>query len=86
MELSLPGTLDLGHAWISHGADALALLPPLVPHLRVVHLHDNRGTCDDHLALGEGEVDVEGAWAILRDVPQAVIEVKDPVSLARSQE
>jgi len=85
-ELGLPGTLDLGHAWISHGKGALALLPELVPHLRVVHLHDNRGTYDEHLALGEGDVDVTQAWAVLRDVPLAVIEVKEPDALRVSRD
>lgn len=84
-ELSLAGTLDLGHAWISHGADALAHLPILVPHLRVVHLHDNRGEADEHLALGEGGVDVAGAWAILQEVTNTVIEVKDIDGLRVSQ-
>ncbi len=84
-ELAVPGTLDLGHAWISHGADALAHLPVLVPYLRVVHLHDNHGTYDEHLALGEGDVDMAQAWAVLRDVPLAVIEVKEPDGLLVSR-
>jgi sugar phosphate isomerase/epimerase len=85
-ELGLPGTLDLGHAWISHGLDALAQLPELVPHLQVVHLHDNRGTYDEHLTLGEGDVDVDRAWAVLKGVPLAVIEVKEPGGLRASRD
>jgi sugar phosphate isomerase/epimerase len=85
-ELGLPGTLDLGHAWISHGPAALAHLPDLVPHLRVVHLHDNRGVYDEHLALGEGDVDVDRAWAVLNEVPLAVVEAKDPEGLRVSRD
>jgi len=84
-ELGTPGTLDLGHAWISHGAEALRLLPPLLPHLRGVHLHDNRGRGDDHLALGDGEIDLAAAWGTLEDVPLAVLEVKDLQALERSR-
>jgi len=86
VELGLPGTLDLGHAWISHGAEALSQFPALVPHLRVVHVHDNRGSADEHLGLGEGEIEIDRAWSVLRGVPLAVIEVKEPASLARSRE
>lgn len=85
-ELGLPGTLDLGHAWISHGPDALAHLPGLVPHLKVVHLHDNRGACDEHLALGEGTVDVARAWPILCGVSVIVIEAKDRAGLSTSRD
>lgn len=85
-DLGLRGTLDLGHAWLAHGAEALDHLPSLLPALRVVHLHDNRGTGDEHLALGEGTVDLTRAWAVLSSVPVAVIEVKDPDGLRRSRE
>ncbi len=40
---------------------------------------------DEHLALGDGEIGVSQAWATLRDVPLAVIEVKDPGSLSKSR-
>ncbi len=82
--LDLCGTLDLGHAWISHGTETLAFLPVLVPHLQILHLHDNRGASDDHLALGEGESRLEATWEVLRDVPSIVIEVKDREALERS--
>lgn len=85
LAVGLSGTLDLGHAWISHRAEALALVPPLVPRLRVVHLHDNRGTADDHLALGEGEIPLAPAWAMLEAVPVAVVETKGEDELRRSR-
>lgn len=86
IELGLPGTLDLGHAWISHREQAFVYLSALVPHLRVVHLHDNAGTADDHLALGAGKIGMGRAWSLLRGVPLSVVEVKDVGSLARSQD
>ncbi len=85
VEVGLAGTFDLGHAWISHRAEAFAHLPDLLPHLRIVHLHDNRGRADEHLALGKGEIPLPTAWAALTAVPLAVIEVKDLPSLVESQ-
>ncbi len=84
VEVGLAGTLDLGHAWISHRERGFAHLPALLPRLQVVHLHDNAGSGDDHLALGEGDIDMVRAWSLLREVPLAVIEVKDPDALVRS--
>lgn len=82
-ELHIPGTLDLGHAWTAHGAEALSHLVELGPHLRVVHLHDNRGELDEHLALGEGTIDLAGALPLLR-VPTMVIEAKTPEGIHQS--
>lgn len=82
-ELNILGTLDLGHAWTAHGAEALPYLVDLGPHLRVVHLHDNRGELDEHLALGEGTIDLAGALPLLR-VPTMVIEAKTPEAIRHS--
>ncbi|MCX7749981.1 MAG: sugar phosphate isomerase/epimerase [Candidatus Bipolaricaulota bacterium] len=83
--LGLSGTLDLGHAWISHGAELLRLLPPLLPHLRVVHLHGNRGEADEHLPLGAGDLPWDELLSTLRAVPLGVVEVKDPEALRASR-
>lgn len=84
VELHLLGTLDLGHAWLSHREGMFAYLSHLLPHLKLVHLHDNGGTTDDHLALGRGEIDTGRACSALRGVPLSVVEVKDVGSLAQS--
>ena len=85
-ELGIPGTLDLGHAWIAHHEKAFELIPSLLPLVHTVHLHDNRGDHDEHLGLGEGTLDLGRIWPLLTEVPAVVLEVKDPAGLARSLE
>jgi sugar phosphate isomerase/epimerase len=49
----------------------------LGPYIREVHLHDNHGVVDDHLAIGEGEIDFEGVFDFLskqRIMPELVLE------------
>lgn len=46
--------LDLGHAHVDGGV--LAELEAAAPRLRHLHLHDNDGTQDSHLAPGEGSI------------------------------
>jgi sugar phosphate isomerase/epimerase len=41
-------------------------LPELSPWLGQIHLHDNHGDLDDHLGLGEGQVDFPGIFGFLR--------------------
>jgi sugar phosphate isomerase/epimerase len=50
---SLGFTLDIGHAHITGGLEAYQGLDPI--HF---HLHDNDGKEDDHLPLGEGNLDI----------------------------
>ena len=47
--------LDTGHAYLS--GDLPNLLRKLAPHLRMIHVHDNRGHFDDHLPPGDGTID-----------------------------
>lgn len=84
-ERGLRGTLDLGHAWISHGRALLPLLPPLVPHLQVVHLHGNRGEADEHLPVGAGDLPWGELVPLIQTVPTWVLEVKDPAALRASR-
>jgi sugar phosphate isomerase/epimerase len=47
----------------------------LGPFLEQVHLHDNSGEQDDHLALGKGRIDFRGLFQQLkavRDTPPTV--------------
>jgi len=83
-ELGLAGTLDIGHAWTAYGEGALELLPELMPSIHTVHLHDNRGRLDEHLALGEGVVDVAKAWPLLSRASLLVIETKTHAGLKNS--
>jgi len=57
---------DTGHAnlvWRS----VPDYLEQVVPHVCTVHLHDNDGTSDAHLAPGEGDIDWPRVLGILRD-------------------
>jgi len=38
----------------------------LSPYLGQLHLHDNKGEIDDHMALGSGEVEFEKLFSILK--------------------
>jgi sugar phosphate isomerase/epimerase len=48
---------DIGHWRLFSESSVSDWLTELGPFLVEVHLHDNRGQNDDHLALGEGSID-----------------------------
>lgn len=73
-------TYDPGHG-NTHGFGVEAFLPALFPHIRYLHLHDNNGTRDEHLALGRGNLDLRHLFLELgrranryQDIP-AVLEL-----------
>ncbi|HKK70649.1 MAG TPA: sugar phosphate isomerase/epimerase family protein [Candidatus Krumholzibacteria bacterium] len=47
--------LDTGHAHLAR--DITEIVRKFAGHLRMLHVHDNRGDYDDHLPPGEGEID-----------------------------
>jgi len=47
--------LDTGHAFLA--GDLYNLVYKLAPYLRMLHVHDNSGKYDDHLAPGDGGID-----------------------------
>ncbi len=49
--------LDTGHSSAFGQADLAAWLDTLGPYLGQLHLHDNLGNDDEHLALGDGMID-----------------------------
>lgn len=50
--------LDVGHQAVFGRSALMAWLSVLGPHLRHLHLHDNHGDMDTHLALGNGSVNL----------------------------
>jgi len=40
------------------------------PRVRHLHLHDNRGAGDDHLPVGEGDIDFAKLFTLVRALPQ----------------
>lgn len=50
-------TLDVGHAFM-HGGDALIKrYIKTFPNISHLHVHDNNGKRDEHLAIGQGKID-----------------------------
>ncbi len=65
----LPGLtwcFDPGHALAFARTDWRDWLPVLYPYLSEIHLHDNHGEWDEHLALGEGRIPFPEIFAFLR--------------------
>ncbi|MFB3853007.1 MAG: sugar phosphate isomerase/epimerase family protein [Vicinamibacterales bacterium] len=68
-DLELPGAgacLDFGHAHLM--GDLVDTIENLSGHIITTHIHDNRGTCDDHLAPFEGSIDWTSALVSMRKV------------------
>jgi sugar phosphate isomerase/epimerase len=60
--------LDIGHQAAFGAASLSRWVQVMAPHLRQLHLHDNGGKWDDHLALGSGTINVEHFFEELRSL------------------
>lgn len=58
--------LDLGHVQVFARGTWHDWLPALEPWLGHMHLHDNRGKRDDHIAIGQGTVDFSSIFEYLK--------------------
>lgn len=54
--------LDIGHQGVFGKAPLTEWVAVMSSCLRQLHLHDNMGSQDDHMALGEGKMDIEGLF------------------------
>ncbi|MCX7750556.1 MAG: sugar phosphate isomerase/epimerase [Candidatus Bipolaricaulota bacterium] len=82
----LGACLDVGHLH-TVGGDVAAYVRALGDRLVHLHLHDNRGSGDDHLGLGEGTLDWRGVVSALEEAGYAgpvILEIPDPEALRRS--
>ncbi len=71
--------LDAGHAHLHSQAGYRAWVEALGERLQYIHLSDNHGDWDEHLALGQGTVDFHGLTEAVRATerqPWYVFEVK----------
>ncbi len=59
--------LDVGHVLAFAKGRWQDWLPGLAPWLGQLHLHDNHGGIDEHLAVGQGIFDFAGLFAWLRE-------------------
>lgn len=60
-------TLDIGHA-ATVGQEAVAYLNEAKNELVHVHMHDNNGSRDEHLPLGDGQIDYRSFMAALSSI------------------
>ena len=58
--------LDVGHHRLYSLTDLKDWIDRLGPFLGMLHLHDNHGRSDDHLALGQGSIDFPGFFSLLK--------------------
>lgn len=72
--------LDTGHLMAYAGTSWQLWLDRLLPWLGQLHLHDNNGKRDDHIAIGTGLFDFKELFAFLRDNKQQPIITLEPHS------
>jgi sugar phosphate isomerase/epimerase len=59
--------LDVGHHRLYSRTSLKAWIDELGPVLGMLHLHDNHGRSDDHLALGRGSIDFPDFFSLLKE-------------------
>ncbi len=57
--------LDVGHVNVYSTTDVRSWIKSLKGWIREIHLHDNLGSSDDHLALGDGIIDFRSLFKTL---------------------
>lgn len=77
---------DIGHWRLFSKVTMADWFNALGPHLRHLHLHDNSGDRDAHLAIGEGNIDFAELARLLPCLPEApcmTLEIHDCPALLR---
>jgi sugar phosphate isomerase/epimerase len=65
--------LDVGHAHCNSTTPVLNWIEKLGDRIRYVHIHDNDGTSDQHLAIGEGNIAFDDVCSALNQYsPDAI--------------
>ena len=85
----LGACFDIGHWHLFGETDLDSWLQALGDHLCHLHLHDNHGSQDDHLALGKGKIDFPAFFDALSSSgtrPSITLEVHDPEGISSSLE
>lgn len=60
---------DTGHFYIFSKKPFEEWLKALGPYLLEIHIHDNNGREDDHLAMGDGKIDFPSFFKLLNALP-----------------
>lgn len=78
--------LDIGHAHCNSTIPVLKWIEMLGSRVKYVHLHDNDGSADQHLAIGEGTVPMQEVCnALNKYSPKAIWAIESqPGGLAKS--
>lgn len=74
--------LDTGHQAAFSTTPLVQWLESLSPFLGQLHLHDNFGEWDDHMALGRGSIDFKAFFRALREIRDEPL----PITLEPHQE
>lgn len=61
---------DVGHWHLFSRTPLPQWFQSLGPYLAHLHLHDNQGEADDHLAVGAGKIDFPTLFALVKALPQ----------------
>jgi sugar phosphate isomerase/epimerase len=69
---------DAGHATLFSALPVHRWVEAFGPDLRELHLHDNRGTRDDHLPVGEGTINFRGVLHAALDAGASPILTLEP--------
>jgi sugar phosphate isomerase/epimerase len=78
---------DVGHWNLFKNVTMEEWFSVLGSYISHVHVHDNRGLCDDHLPIGEGNIDFDLYFKLMKQyAPDTVYTIeahdKDKVELA----
>jgi sugar phosphate isomerase/epimerase len=79
-------TFDVGHA--NTVSDPVNFATELAPYMVNVHFHDNDGSIDQHLIIGEGKIDfleILGTFKRIGYSGPLVLEYFDPASLLKAK-
>lgn len=70
---NLDVALDIGHVHCYSPLSLREWITRLGPKIGYVHLHDNHGLSDDHLALGQGGIPLPGVLEdLLQNAPRSL--------------
>jgi sugar phosphate isomerase/epimerase len=78
---------DIGHWHLFSEVKLTEWFDALAPHLKHLHLHDNTGTSDAHLPIGEGNIPFQSLWTELQQrqlAPSMTLEAHHPNHLRRT--
>jgi len=79
VDLGVGFCLDSGHQAVFSETPMADWISCLGPYLGQLHLHDNGGTQDDHLALGQGSIDFQQVFNLVKKAsPQPPVITLEP--------